>query len=140
VYLRDTAADSHRKIPMLTAPTSTAHPVHPVPNRQRGNPIPTTGHQGTIHLKPTDKTPVMHHEQLDYRRVSPRLIPLRQITNAIWFACCFLFSLFAPVSLRLTIPEFSSQVIVDLVFFVPVGILVWGVGMACISPRRVRAL
>src|SRR5699024_9887555 len=110
VFLWNTGAESHRKIPMLTAPTSTAHPVHPVPNRQRGNPIPTTGHQGTIHLKPTDKTPVMYHEQLAYRRVSPRLIPLRQITNAIGFACFFLFTFFPLVILRLLFQSFLVTV------------------------------
>src|SRR5699024_8555029 len=125
---------------MLTAPTSTAHPVHPVPNRQRGNPIPTTGHQGTIHLKPTDKTPVMYHEQLAYRRVSPRLIPLRQITNAIGFACFFLVTFFPLVILRLAIPEFFRHGVAYLVFIVPVGILVWGIVMDCVIPRRVRVL
>src|SRR5699024_6455895 len=40
----------------------------------------------------------------------------------------------------LAIPEFFSHGIAYLVFIVPVGILVWGIVMACIIPRRVRAL
>src|SRR5699024_1769724 len=121
-------------------PTITAHQIHRVPNRPHGNPISATGPQGTIHLKPTDKTAIMYHEQLAYRRVSPRLIPLRQITNAIGFACFFLVTFFPLVILRLAIPEFFRHGVAYLVFIVPVGILVWGIVMACIIPRRVRAL
>lgn len=82
----------------------------------------------------------MDHEQLPYRRVSPRLIPLRQINNAIGFGIMFLIFLVPLVIVQIAAPEFFDQPVGYLLFLLPTAMLVWGIVMACIIPRQVRAM
>ncbi|GAA2041542.1 PH domain-containing protein [Yaniella flava] len=83
----------------------------------------------------------MDHEQLDYRRVSPRLIPLRQINNAIGFGFFFL-ALLVPIVIVNAVNStfFSMNSAAYLLYVLPVAVLVWGIVLACIIPRQVRAM
>lgn len=82
----------------------------------------------------------MDHEQLPYRRVSPRLIPLRLINTVIGIGLLFLL-LFIPLGIvRIAGPEFFSNGAAYLLFLLPAGVLIWGIVLACIIPRQVRAM
>lgn len=82
----------------------------------------------------------MDHEQLPYRRVSPRLIPLRQINNAIGFGILFLIFSVPLLIVRIAAPEFFDQPASYLLLLLPTAMLIWGIVMAVIIPRQVRAM
>lgn len=82
----------------------------------------------------------MDHENLPYRRVSPRLIPLRQINNAIGFGLFFLVLIVTVLVIQFASPLFFLSGTAYLLYLLPVGVLVWGIVLACIIPRQVRAM
>ena len=82
----------------------------------------------------------MDHENLPYRRVSPRLIPLRQINNAIGFGIFFLFLVVPLLVVHFAAPLFFTNGAAYLLYLLPAGVLVWGIVLACIIPRQVRAM
>lgn len=82
----------------------------------------------------------MDHENLPYRRVSPRLIPLRQINNAIGFGLFFLVLLVTVLIIQFASPLFFLSGAAYWLYLLPVGVLVWGIVLACIIPRQVRAM
>lgn len=82
----------------------------------------------------------MDHEQLAYRRVSPRLIPLRQLQNAIGFGIFFLVLVVPLLIIQLAYPPFFDNAVAYVLYVLPFGVLVWGIVLACIIPRQVRAL
>lgn len=82
----------------------------------------------------------MDHEQhLPYRRVSPRLIPLRQIYNALSFGIPLVVATVALLIVQTVTPLFDYQ-LAGLLWLVPIGLLIAGISFTCIIPRQVRAM
>jgi len=82
----------------------------------------------------------MDHEQLPYQRVSPKLISLRQINNAIGFGILILAASIGLVVLATVTPIFDQHELAVLLWAIPAGLLIWGVCYAFIIPRQVRAM
>lgn len=82
----------------------------------------------------------MDHEQhLPYRRVSPRLIPLRQIYNALSFGIPLVGATLALLIMRAVTSLFAHQLAM-LLWLVPLGLLIGGISFSFIIPRQVRAM
>jgi len=81
----------------------------------------------------------MDHEQLAYRRVSPKLIVLRQLYNAIGFGAAIVLTRVGLVVLLMA-TNISDTLPVGLLVAVPAGLLVWAVVYAFVIPRQVRAM
>ncbi|MDN6490968.1 MAG: PH domain-containing protein [Yaniella sp.] len=113
------------------------HRALPEYNPPRDKQILTAGRH---HGNPGDETAGMDHENLPYRRVSPRLIPLRQINNAIGFGLFFLVLIVTVLVIQFASPLFLLSGTAYLLYLLPVGVLVWGIVLACIIPRQVRAM
>lgn len=82
----------------------------------------------------------MDHENLPYRRVSRRLVPLRQINNAIGFGVFFLVLLVPLLIVQFVASEFFTNGATYLLYLLPAAVLIWGIVLACIIPRQVRAM
>src|SRR5699024_12844118 len=78
---------------------------------------------GRHHGNPRDETAGMDHENLPYRRVSPRLIPLRQINNAIGFGLFFLVLLVTVLVIQFASPLFFLSAAASLLSLFAVGVL-----------------
>ena len=65
----------------------------------------------------------MDHEQLPYKRVSPKLIPLRQIHNALLFGIPIIASTIGLLVLQAVTPFFENSGIAYLLFVIPAGLL-----------------
>jgi hypothetical protein len=82
----------------------------------------------------------MDHEHLPYKRVSNKLIPLRQIHNAALFGLPTIAVTIGLLVLHATTPMFEQQPTAYWLFLIPAGLLIWGVVYAVIIPRQVRAM
>ena len=82
----------------------------------------------------------MDHEQLPYKRVSPKLIPLRQIHNALLFGIPIIAVTIGLLVVHSVTPFFEDNSIAYLLFAVPAGLLICGVCFVFIIPRQVRAM
>jgi len=82
----------------------------------------------------------MDHEQLPYQRVSTKLIPLRQIYNALSFGIPVIAVTIGLFVLRSVTPIFDQHPAAYLLFLIPAGLLIWGIIYAFIIPRQVRAM
>ena len=82
----------------------------------------------------------MYHEQLPYRRVSPKLVVLRQIYNALGFGIPIIASTIGLIIWHVNTDFCTSFPIAYLVFGLPVGLLVTAVVFVFIIPRQVKAL
>lgn len=82
----------------------------------------------------------MDHEQLPYQRVSPKLIPLRQIHNALLFGLPVIAVTGALLALYNLTAFFEANAIAYLLFVIPAGLLIWGLCFVFIIPRQVRAM
>lgn len=82
----------------------------------------------------------MYHEQLSYQRVSPRLIPLRQMNNAIGFGFFILFCTIPLLIVQVAYPPFFANSAAYLLYLLPGALVIWGISLAFIIPRQVRAM
>lgn len=82
----------------------------------------------------------MDHEQLPYKRVSTKLIPLRQIYNVLLFGIPVILSTIGLLIIHSVTPFFELHPMAYLLFFFPAGLLIWGIIYAFIIPRQVRAM
>lgn len=82
----------------------------------------------------------MDHEQLPYKRVSTKLIPLRQIHNALLVGIPVIAITVGLLVVWNVTPFFELYPIAYLLFMVPAGLLIWGIVYAFIIPRQVRAM
>lgn len=82
----------------------------------------------------------MYHEQLPYRRVSPKLIVLRQIYNALAFGIPALAVTIGLIILNANTDFFTEFALARLLFVIPVALVIIGVVFVFIIPRQVRAL
>ena len=82
----------------------------------------------------------MDHEQLPYKRVSPKLIPLRQIHNALLFGIPIIAVTIGLLVFHNLTVFFDDTPIAYLLFAIPAGLLIWGLCLVFIIPRQVRAM
>ena|SRR5690625_887190 len=82
----------------------------------------------------------MDHEQLPYKRVSPKLITLRQIYNALLFGIPLIAVTIGLLVVYNATQLFDEHAIAYLLFVIPIGLLVAGIWLALIIPRQVRAM
>ncbi|GAA4107050.1 PH domain-containing protein [Enteractinococcus coprophilus] len=82
----------------------------------------------------------MYHEQLPYRRVSPKLIVLRHIYNALGFGIPVIATTIGLLMLHASTDFFTSFPVAYLLFAVPVGLLITAIVFVFIIPRQVKAL
>lgn len=82
----------------------------------------------------------MDHEQLPYQRVSNRLIPLRQIYNALLFGIPFLAVTIGLIILQTATNMFEQYPAAYWLFLIPAGLLIGGMVYAFVIPRQVRAM
>lgn len=82
----------------------------------------------------------MDHEQLPYTRVSPKLIPLRLIHNALLMGIPVIVVTIGLVVLDSVTPMFDQAPAANLLYLIPAGFLIWGIIYAFIIPRQVRAM
>ncbi len=82
----------------------------------------------------------MYHEQLPYRRVSSKLIVLRQIHNALGFGIPFVATTAGLLLLYSVTDFFTRFPLAYLLFAVPAALLITGLVFVFIIPRQVRAL
>ena len=82
----------------------------------------------------------MYHEQLPYRRVSPKLIVLRQIYNALAFGIPAFAVTIGLIILNANTDFFTEFALARLLFVIPVALVIIGVVFVFIIPRQVRAL
>ena len=82
----------------------------------------------------------MYHEQLPYRRVSPKLIVLRQIYNALGFGIPLIAVMIGLSILHATTEFFTRFALAPLLYAVPAALLVTGIVFVFIIPRQVKAL
>lgn len=82
----------------------------------------------------------MYHESLPYRRVSPKLIVLRQIYNALSFGVPIIAVIIGFSILHANTEFFTRFALATLLYLVPVALLITGVVFVFIIPRQVKAL
>lgn len=131
------------------APVTGGHPalraLNPRRDRltRRANPSPKqhSPKQHSPARSTAQKARMDHEAHLDYRRVSPKLVVLRQIHNALGFGIGALLASIAINVVYLTtdlnLPEVAG---ISVLYAVPVGLVVAGIITAVIIPRQVRAL
>lgn len=82
----------------------------------------------------------MYHEQLPYRRVSAKLIVLRQIYNVLQFGIPVLATTIGLLIVSTATEFFTQFPLAYLLFVIPLALLVTGIVFVFIIPRQVRAL
>lgn len=90
--------------------------------------------------KPFKQIVGMYHEQLPYRRVSPKLIVLRHIHNAVGVGAAVIVTTVGLLILNATTEFFTRFPVASLLWGLPVALLITGLVFAFIIPRQVRAM
>ncbi|HJF15330.1 MAG TPA: PH domain-containing protein [Enteractinococcus helveticum] len=118
--------------------TTTAGPQIPrAPNPRCDGPTPL---KNPNHNFRSQQIAGMYHEQLPYRRVSPKLIVLRQIYNALGFGIPIIAVMIGMSILHATTEFFTRFALAPLLYAVPAALLVTGIVFVFIIPRQVKAL